>query len=168
MVSRAVGHVVDVGDDGAGGHGRNISQNPTTMATTETTVARPVHQPVGLDRDARQTAPLLLQTQLCLSVKTQPHVAVLRAAEEAGFHAECISMAEVHAAHAAGFDTTRIVLTVSCVCVGELGSARGAGGKPCCGQIQTCALSLSLDTDWHAWVYLDGAVHVDCTSEQNV
>ena len=113
MVSHAVGGAVGVGD-GAGGEGsilRPLTATATTAETAARTAARAVY-PAGQDGDGVRTAPLLLQTQLCLSVKTQPHATVLRAAEAAGFHAECISMAEVHAARAAGFDTTRIVLTV--------------------------------------------------------
>lgn len=125
MVLHAARGVVGVGD-GAGGHGSMLQ----SLTTTETTAAPTVY-PEGQDGDGVQTAPLLLRTQLCLSVKTQPHAVVLRAAEAAGFHAECISMAEVHAAHAAGFDTTRIVLTVGvCVRGGVRGGMWGVGGTP--------------------------------------
>jgi len=50
-------------------------------------------------------------TQMCLSVKTQPHVAVLEAAREGGYVAECISMAEVRAALKAGFAPADVILT---------------------------------------------------------
>ncbi|RYG62504.1 hypothetical protein EON64_17745, partial [archaeon] len=52
-----------------------------------------------------------VQVQMCLSVKTQPHHMVLRCANEHGFLAECISLAEVYAALEAGYRPSSIVLT---------------------------------------------------------
>jgi diaminopimelate decarboxylase len=50
--------------------------------------------------------------QLCLSVKTQPSVALLQSAREAGYYAECISMAEVyHAVLHGGYVWSSVVLT---------------------------------------------------------
>jgi diaminopimelate decarboxylase len=50
--------------------------------------------------------------QLCLSVKTQPSVALLQSAREAGYYAECISMAEVyHSVLHGGYAWSSVVLT---------------------------------------------------------
>jgi diaminopimelate decarboxylase len=46
-----------------------------------------------------------------LSVKTQPHQSLLRNARECGFYAECITIAEIRAALAAGFTEDQIILT---------------------------------------------------------
>ena len=53
--------------------------------------------------------PLLIK--LCVSVKTQPHTSLLQAARNNGMFAECISLAEVHAAIDSGFLEKDIVLT---------------------------------------------------------
>ena len=49
--------------------------------------------------------------QLCLSVKTQPHKAVLQMARQKSFFGECISLSEVRACLEAGFAPKEIVLT---------------------------------------------------------
>lgn len=46
-----------------------------------------------------------------LSVKTQPHQSLLQTARECGFFAECITIAEIRAALAAGFKDEQIILT---------------------------------------------------------
>jgi diaminopimelate decarboxylase len=58
------------------------------------------------------TAPLPNFTiQPFVSVKTQPHQAMLRTAHECGFYAECITIAEIRASLAAGFREDQIILT---------------------------------------------------------
>lgn len=53
-----------------------------------------------------------VSVQLCLSVKTQPHTALMCAAAQAGYLAECIDLAEVyHAVVDGGFPFNRVVLT---------------------------------------------------------
>lgn len=64
----------------------------------------------GECRDTEQPK-LVVNAQMCISVKSQPLRAVLIAARESNYFAECISMAEVRAAHNAGFPFNRIVLT---------------------------------------------------------
>lgn len=62
---------------------------------------------------AREVAGLSksLNLTLCISVKTQPHPNVLKMALDAGYMAECISMAEVRSALASGFSSQSIILT---------------------------------------------------------
>ena len=53
-----------------------------------------------------------VEVQLCLSVKTQPNTALLKAALQEGYMAECIDLAEVyHSVLSAGFPWESIVLT---------------------------------------------------------
>lgn len=52
-----------------------------------------------------------LRIKMCLSLKTNPHSAVLREARSRGFLAECISIAEVRWALRQGFRPQDIVLT---------------------------------------------------------
>lgn len=67
--------------------------------------------PPGLTR-ATPPERELMHVQMCLSVKTQPNTLLLRAAERAGYMAECIDMAEVyHSVQDGGFPWGRIVLT---------------------------------------------------------
>jgi diaminopimelate decarboxylase len=63
--------------------------------------------------NARNAAGLAksLDLSLCISVKTQPHPNVLKMALDAGYLAECISMAEVRSALATGFSSQSIILT---------------------------------------------------------
>mmetsp|Transcript_26423 Transcript_26423/g.36365 ORF Transcript_26423/g.36365 Transcript_26423/m.36365 type:complete len:1107 (+) Transcript_26423:340-3660(+) len=49
--------------------------------------------------------------QMCLSVKTQPHKAVLQMARQKSYFGECISLSEVRACLEAGFAPQEIVLT---------------------------------------------------------
>jgi diaminopimelate decarboxylase len=84
-----------------------------SVATMEATLHRlrtSVEQaaaPHTTSADQRQ-----VPVQLCLSVKTQPSVALLQSAREAGYYAECISMAEVyHAVLHGGYAWSSVVLT---------------------------------------------------------
>jgi diaminopimelate decarboxylase len=52
-----------------------------------------------------------LGLQMCVSVKTQPYKPLLEAARLSGYAAECITLAEVHAAIRAGFPVSDIILT---------------------------------------------------------
>ena len=61
---------------------------------------------------AEVAAPTQQPVQLCLSVKTQPHTALIRLAAQAGYLAECIDLAEVyHAVLNGGYSFDKIVLT---------------------------------------------------------
>ena len=63
--------------------------------------------------EARDMAGLATSLNLCMcvSVKTQPHRSVLKLALEAGYLAECISLAEVYTALDVGFSMHSIILT---------------------------------------------------------
>eukprot|EP01032_Pedospumella_encystans_P011823 gene11823-13720_t len=61
---------------------------------------------------AEAAVPSQLPVQLCLSVKTQPHTALIQLAAQAGYLAECIDLAEVyHAVLNGGYSFDQIVLT---------------------------------------------------------
>lgn len=57
------------------------------------------------------TPPSNFKIQPFLSVKTQPHQALLKTAHDNGFYAECITIAEIRASLAAGFNEDEIILT---------------------------------------------------------
>lgn len=65
----------------------------------------------ALSTHSNQLASDVVHVQMCLSVKTQPHTSVLSLALEAGYFAECISLAEVRAALEVGYTTKQIILT---------------------------------------------------------
>eukprot|EP01031_Cornospumella_fuschlensis_P026784 gene26784-32363_t len=60
---------------------------------------------------AAKSSASMLRAQMCLSVKTQPHSALLDVARQEGYWAECISLAEVRAALKAGYLPNQVVLT---------------------------------------------------------
>jgi diaminopimelate decarboxylase len=86
----------------------SVATMEATLRRLRTSVDQAAAPPTD-SADQRQ-----VPVQLCLSVKTQPSVALLQSAREAGYYAECISMAEVyHAVLHGGYVWSSVVLTGS-------------------------------------------------------
>jgi diaminopimelate decarboxylase len=84
----------------------SVATMETTLHRLRTSIEQAAVPPTD-SADQRQ-----VPVQLCLSVKTQPSVALLQSAREAGYYAECISMAEVyHAVLHGGYVWSSVVLT---------------------------------------------------------
>jgi diaminopimelate decarboxylase len=84
----------------------SVATMEATLHRLRTSIEQAAAPPT--DRAGQRQVPV----QLCLSVKTQPSVALLQSAREAGYYAECISMAEVyHAVLHGGYVWSSVVLT---------------------------------------------------------
>jgi diaminopimelate decarboxylase len=84
----------------------SVATMEATLRRLRTSIEQAAAPPTD-SADQRQ-----VPVQLCLSVKTQSCVALLQVAREAGYYAECISMAEVnHAVLHGGYAWSSVVLT---------------------------------------------------------
>jgi diaminopimelate decarboxylase len=85
----------------------SVATMEATLHRLRTSIEQAAAPLTGGSADQRQ-----VPVQLCLSVKTQPCVALQQAAREAGYCAECISMAEVyHSVLRGGYPWSSVVIT---------------------------------------------------------